>query len=140
MFRTIARLLFGDQEESEDGKSEEVKEEDWLVITHQEAAEIQDALTPDIQESTSTLLQDPPPNTEPDRVSDAAAGDCRAVSALLLQPKALVELTQLTCLQKAKADRPRVSRNTIQRQNRIRQRVRPASFHLQQPVLRGFSR
>lgn len=35
MFRTIARLLFGDQEESEDGKSEEAKEEDWLVITHQ---------------------------------------------------------------------------------------------------------
>lgn len=74
------------------------------------------------------------------RVSDAAAGDCRAVSALLLQPKALMELTRLTCLQKARADRQRVSRNTIQRQNRARQRFRPASFHLQQPVLRSLSR
>lgn len=35
-----------------------------------EAAEIQDALTPDIQESTSTLLKDPPANTEPDRSGD----------------------------------------------------------------------
>lgn len=35
MLRAIARLLFGEEEESEDGKSGEGKEEDWLVITHQ---------------------------------------------------------------------------------------------------------
>lgn len=41
----------------------------WVCV-FLEAAEIQDALTPDIQESTSTLLKDPPANTEPDRSGD----------------------------------------------------------------------
>lgn len=36
MFKTIARLLFGGEEQThEDVKSGEVVEEEWLVVSHQ---------------------------------------------------------------------------------------------------------
>ena len=65
----------------------------------------------------------------------SSAATTRAMTVSFSQPDALAELTQLTCIQKAKAlaDRHHVSRNAIQRQNRVCQGVQRHSFHLQQP-------
>uniref|UniRef100_A0A8D0ABE3 Uncharacterized protein n=1 Tax=Sander lucioperca TaxID=283035 RepID=A0A8D0ABE3_SANLU len=76
---------------------------------------------------------------EPTVQSSSTTG--RAITGSVSQPKALEEVTQLTCIQKAKAwaDPHRMSRNAIQRQNRVRQGVQHHSFHLQQPGHRNIS-
>lgn len=144
MFKTISRLLFGGEEEEtpEHIKPRETVEEGWTVVTHQEAhsAESQDTLLSEIQPSNSALHGHTATNMEADCVPDAepsvqsSTTTSQAVAATLFQPKALPAVTQFSCVQKAKswADRHYVSRNAIQRQNRIRQGVQH-SFHLQQP-------
>ncbi|KAM4588056.1 tumor protein p53-inducible nuclear protein 2 [Odontesthes bonariensis] len=145
MFRAITHLLFGGKEEApEDAKPGQVVEEGWLVVTHQAAAsaENQDAQLADTQQSISPLHGDATANMESDSVEDAepaapssSTATTRALTGSFSQPEALTELTQLTCTQKAKAlaDRHHVSRNAIQRQNRVCQGVQRHSFHLQQP-------
>ncbi|MEQ2304405.1 hypothetical protein AMECASPLE_026699 [Ameca splendens] len=151
MFRTIARLLFGGQEETpEDVKPGEVAEEGWLVVNHQEAGgcENQDALLAAAQQHNSTYQGDTPANTgknspsnlEP-TVPPSSTITSQAVASYVSQPKAVTELTQVTCAQKAKAwtDRRNVSRNAFQRQNQVNQVVQHNSFHLQQPGHRSLS-
>lgn len=77
---------------------------------------------------------DPEPTVQSSSTSPAITG---SVSL----HKALLEVTQLTCMQKAKAwtDPHHMSRNAIQRQNRVRQAVQHHSFHLQQPGHRNLS-
>lgn len=144
MFKTISRLLFGGEEEEtpEHVKSGEAVEEGWTVVTHQEAdsAESQDTLLSETQPPNSALHGNTAANMEADCGPDAepsvqsSTTTSQAMSATFFQPKALPDITQLTCIQKARswADRHYVSRNAIQRQNRIRQGVQH-SFHLQQP-------
>ncbi|XP_069007742.1 tumor protein p53-inducible nuclear protein 2 [Embiotoca jacksoni] len=151
MFRTISRLFFGGEEEApEDVKSGEVVEEGWLVVTHQEAgsAETQDTLLNGTKPSQSTLLANAVANMETDCVSGAeptvqSTGivPSQATSGSFFQPKALAQMTQLTCIQKEKAwaDRHHVSRNALQRQNRFHQGVQQHSFNLQQPGHRSLS-
>ncbi len=81
---------------------------------------------------------------EPTAQSSSSGGSSsasRAIAGSVSQPKALVEVMQLTCVQKAKAwtDRHHMTRNAIQRQNRVRQGVQHHSFHLQQPGHRHLS-
>ncbi|XP_033482075.1 tumor protein p53-inducible nuclear protein 2 [Epinephelus lanceolatus] len=157
MFQTITRLLFGGEEETpEDVKSGEAVEEGWLVVTHQEAdsAESQGAELTDTQPSNSVLhgdkvanmvtnisVSDPEPTGESSSSSSSSNSSSRAVTGSVFQRKPLAEMTQLTCIQRAKAwaDPHRMSRNTIQRQNRVRQGVQHHSFHLQQPGHRNLS-
>lgn len=146
MFRTITRLLFGGEEKTpEDVKSGEVVEEGWLVVNHQEN---QDADVPDIQQSnsainadTDTTLETVTSATDPEPTVQTSntTSNSRAIIGLVSQPKTLAEVTQLTQKAKCCADRHHMSRNAIQRQNRVRQGVQHQSFHLQQPGHRTLS-
>ncbi|KAM8756651.1 tumor protein p53-inducible nuclear protein 2 isoform 1-T3 [Acanthopagrus schlegelii] len=145
MFKTISRLLFGGEEETpETVKSGEEVEEEWLVVSHQEAgsAENQDAKLTDIQPSNSTPHGDTVAavaadisGLDPEPVVESSSSPSRAISGSSSQPKALLEVTKITSTQKAKtwADRQHMTRNAIQRQNRVRQGVQHQSFPLQQP-------
>ncbi|XP_045884682.1 tumor protein p53-inducible nuclear protein 2 [Micropterus dolomieu] len=153
MFKTISRLIFGGEDETpEDVKSVEAVEEGWLVVGHQEAgsAENQGAELIDTQPSNSSLHGDTVANMETDISvlepepavqSSSTSTTSRAITGSFSQPKASAEVTQLTCIQKAKAwtDRHHTSRNAIERQNRVRQGVQHHSFHLQQPGHRNLS-
>eukprot|EP00064_Thunnus_orientalis_P005908 superscaffoldBa00000596_g5922 len=146
MFRTITRLLFGGEEKTpEDVKSGEVVEEGWLVVNHQEN---QDADVPDIQQSnsainadTDTTLETVTSATDPEPTvqTSSTTSNSRAIIGLVSQPKTLAEVTQSTQKAKSCADRHHMSRNAIQRQNRVRQGVQHQSFHLQQPGHRTLS-
>lgn len=150
MFKTITRLFFGGEEETpEDIKSGEAVEDEWLVVSHQEAgsAENQAAELNDTQPSNSALHVDTAANMEadiseldPEPADQSSSATSRTITSFVSRPKALVEVTQLTCIQKAKtwADRHHITRNAIQRQNRVRQ-VQHHSFHLQQPGHRSLS-
>uniref|UniRef100_A0A146Z806 Uncharacterized protein n=1 Tax=Fundulus heteroclitus TaxID=8078 RepID=A0A146Z806_FUNHE len=152
MFRTIARLLFGGGEEA----AEEVKPgveavDGWLVVNHQEAGgcDNQDAQLAAAQQLSSTSQGgDTPASTEKNSPSHleptappSSSTTSRAVANYVSQPKAVAELTQVTCAQKAKAcsDRRHASRNAIQRQNHVHQVAQRNSFHLQQPGHRSLS-
>ncbi|AWP03328.1 Tumor protein p53-inducible nuclear protein 2 isoform 2 [Scophthalmus maximus] len=152
MFRTLTRLIFGGEEENpEEVKSGEVVEEGWLVVNHHEtssAPENQDAELTDSQPPNSSPHVDTVTTMETDiSVPDAepaiqtTSSSSPTISGSFSHPKALAEVTQSTCIQKAKvwADRHHVSRNAIQRQNRVRQAVQHHSFHLQQPGHRNLS-
>ncbi|XP_069368010.1 tumor protein p53-inducible nuclear protein 2 [Paralichthys olivaceus] len=144
MFRTITRLFFGGEEETpEEVKSGEVVEEGWLVVNHHETSSVenQDAELTDSQPLNSAPHGDTvtkmetdtsASDTEPTVQSSSSSG---VVSGSFSQPKVLAEVTQFTCIQKAKAwtERHHMSRNAIQRQNRVRQGVQHHSFNLQQP-------
>ncbi|XP_035858411.1 tumor protein p53-inducible nuclear protein 2 [Sander lucioperca] len=151
MFKTITRLFFGGEEENPDDiKSGEVVEEGWLVVSHQETGSVenQGAELTDTQPPNSALHGDTVANMETDMsvldqepTVQSSSTTGRAITGSVSQPKALEEVTQLTCIQKAKAwaDPHRMSRNAIQRQNRVRQGVQHHSFHLQQPGHRNIS-
>ncbi|XP_047439171.1 tumor protein p53-inducible nuclear protein 2 [Mugil cephalus] len=151
MFRTITRLLFGGEEETpEDVKSGEAVEEGWLVVNHQEAdsAESKDALLTDAHPSNSALHGNTAASVEIVSTVDAEDRDQSSSSSTTSsqvisfpQPKAVAEIAQLACVQKAKAwaDRQHVSRNAIQRQNRVHQGVQHHSFNLQQPGHRSLN-
>nr|CBN81018.1 Tumor protein p53-inducible nuclear protein 2 [Dicentrarchus labrax] len=151
MFKTITRLLFGVEEETpEDVKSGEVVEEGWLVVSHQEAgsAESHSAELTDTQPSNSAPHGDTIANMDtdgsvldPEPTVRSSSATSRAITGSVSQPKALLEVTQLACTQKAKAwtDRHHMTRNAIQRQNRVHQGVQHHSFHLQQPGHRNLS-
>ncbi|XP_033181884.1 tumor protein p53-inducible nuclear protein 2 [Anabas testudineus] len=151
MFRTLSRLLFGGEEETPEvvKSSGEVLEEGWLVVSHQEAgtAENQESQA-DTQPSnlethgdTVASMETDTSALEPELTVHTSSTTSPAISGSFSQPKALAEVTQSTCIQKAKAwvDRHHMSRNTIQRQNRVRQGVQHHSFHLQQPGHRNLS-
>ncbi|XP_041817269.1 tumor protein p53-inducible nuclear protein 2 [Chelmon rostratus] len=151
MFKTITRLFFGGEEETpEDVKSGEAVEDEWLVVSHQEAgsAENQAAELTDTQPSNSALHGDTVANMEtdnsvldPEPADQGSSATSRAIAGSVSRPKALVEVAQLTCIQKANTwvDRHHMTRNAIQRQNRVRQGVQHHSFHLQQPGHRSLS-
>lgn len=149
MLKTISRFIFGGAEETaEDVKSVEAGEEGWHVVTHQEAeVENREALLSDTQPSSPGVCGNTSTDTEADRTSDAeptgqsGSAASRAASGVYSQPKTLAEVTRLACIPKAKAwaDRHCVSRNAIQRQNRVRQGVQSHSFQLQQPGHRSLS-
>ncbi|XP_040926885.1 tumor protein p53-inducible nuclear protein 2 [Betta splendens] len=140
MFRTLSRLLFGGEEETPEAV--DVVEEGWLVVSHQEAGttENQD-LPPDSQQADSAPHGDTVANIETSVSDPEATVQTSPASASFSQPKALTEAMQSACIQKAKAlaDRHHVSRNAIQRLNRVRQGVQHPSFHLQQPGHRNLS-
>ncbi|KAM6947282.1 tumor protein p53-inducible nuclear protein 2 isoform 1-T4 [Lycodopsis pacificus] len=150
MFKTIARLLFGGEEETpKDVKSGEAVEEGWLVVSRQAgSAENQGAELMDTQSSNSALQGETVANVESDisvlnpepRVQSSSSSS-QAITGSVSQPKAVLQVTQLTCIQKAKTwtDPHHMSRNAIQRQNRVRQGVQHHSFHLQQPGHRNLS-
>ncbi|XP_035518400.1 tumor protein p53-inducible nuclear protein 2 [Morone saxatilis] len=148
MFKTITRLLFGGEEETpKDVKSGEVVEEGWLVVSHQEAESHSAELT-DTQPSNSAPHGDTIANMDndssvldPEPTVQSSIATSREITGSVSQPKALLEVTQLACTQKAKAwtDRHHMTRNAIQRQNRVRQGVQHHSFHLQQPGHRNLS-
>lgn len=143
MFGIINRLLFGGEDKTpENVKSGEVVDDGWLVVNHQEVMSAEDqkvALsensaapgdTMSLQE-TDTSVADPEPVVQSGNTSTPAGAFCPS--------KVLPEVTQFSCIQKAKAwaDRHHTSRNGIQRQNRVRQGVQQHSFHLQQPGQRS---
>uniref|UniRef100_A0A1A8NJZ0 Tumor protein p53 inducible nuclear protein 2 n=1 Tax=Nothobranchius pienaari TaxID=704102 RepID=A0A1A8NJZ0_9TELE len=151
MFKTIARLLFGGQEEvPEDIRSGEELDDGWLVVPHQEAASpgSHDGLVDDTQRSDVPPHRDTRANVESDSLLDAEPTSINssttagpATSGSVLQSRVLTERTRLTCIKKAKAwaDRHHVSHSAIHRQNRVRQGVQHYSFHLQQPAHRSLS-
>ncbi|KAM7423233.1 hypothetical protein PAMA_011001 [Pampus argenteus] len=142
MLRTITRLLFGGEEDKtpEDDKSGEVVEEGWLVVNHQAGNQEAEVL----QQSNTALYVEPVTQLETDTsttTSSSTSSDIQAVMDLVSQPKTLAEVTQLTSVQKAKScvDRHYMSRNAIQRQNRVHQGYQHHAFHLQQPGHRNLS-
>ncbi|KAM8916516.1 tumor protein p53-inducible nuclear protein 2 isoform 1-T2 [Spinachia spinachia] len=152
MFKTITRLLFGGQEEApEDVKSGEAVEDGWLVVSHPEAgsAENQCAKRTDTQSSNLALHGATVENVESDisvldpehTVESSSSSSSRAITGSVYQPKAVLEVTQLSSIQRAKTwgDPHHMSRKAIQRQNRVRQGVQHQSFHLQQPGQRNLS-
>lgn len=154
MFRTITRLLFGGEEETpQEVKSGEVSEEEWLVVSHQEAISAENQ-GPEQTENEQTSKFPPHGDTAAHMKTDISVLDqettvqrsnnsapSEAVTGSVFHPKAMLEVTQLTSIQKAKAwtDRHYMTRNAIQRQNRIRQGVHHHSFPLQQPGHRHLS-
>ncbi|XP_056293879.1 tumor protein p53-inducible nuclear protein 2 [Pseudoliparis swirei] len=152
MFKSITRLLFGVAEEAPgDVKSAEVVEEGWLVVSHQEAGldeNNQGAEQTESQASSSALQGDTLANVEsdisvfdPEPTVQSSSSSGGAIPSSVSQPRAVLEVTQLTCVQKAKAwaDPHHMSRNAIQRQNRVRQGVQHQYYHLQQPGHRNLS-
>ncbi|XP_063329257.1 tumor protein p53-inducible nuclear protein 2 [Pelmatolapia mariae] len=143
MFRTIARMLFGREEETpEDIKAGDTMEEGWHVVTHQEAgsAENQDAMLTDSQPSSSVpqgtdMETDCVADGEPTAQSGSTGTSAQSVFSSFSKPKAIAKMTQAKVL----AERHHVSRNAIQRQNRVRQGVQHHSYHLQQPGCRSLS-
>uniref|UniRef100_A0AAQ4R7R5 Uncharacterized protein n=1 Tax=Gasterosteus aculeatus aculeatus TaxID=481459 RepID=A0AAQ4R7R5_GASAC len=135
MLKTITRLLFGGQEEApEDVKSGEAVEEGWLVVSHPG----QSLCPRDI--GLPFLLLFPSSVLDPEHTVETSSSSS-IITGSVSQPKAVLEVTQLTSMQKAKtwADPHHMSRNAIQRQNRVRQGVQHQSFHLQQPGQRNLS-
>ncbi|XP_034023604.1 tumor protein p53-inducible nuclear protein 2 [Thalassophryne amazonica] len=153
MLRTITRLLFGREEEAtEVVKSGDVVEEDWLLVGHQVAvtdvspAEDQGAEQVSIQHSNSA--PDGHSKVDPgismlDQESTVGSNNTssQTLAALLSHTAATAKMTQLTSIQKAKAwaDRHHMSRNVIQRRNRVCREVHHHSFQLQQPGHRSLS-
>uniref|UniRef100_UPI0037E8EF6F tumor protein p53-inducible nuclear protein 2 n=1 Tax=Semicossyphus pulcher TaxID=241346 RepID=UPI0037E8EF6F len=152
MFKTITRLLFGGEEETpQDIKSGEGLEEGWLVVSHQEAVSAEDPGA-ELTETQPTLncalhgetvadIKTDISVSDPEPTVQSSSASSRAITGSVFQPKALLEATQLTSIQKAKtwADRHHMTRNAIQRQNRVRQGVHHHSFPLQQPGHRNLS-
>lgn len=64
-----------------------------------------------------------------------------AVAGVAAQLKSLMVAEQLALLQKTRTltDRYHVTRNTMQRHNRVRQGVQQSRFHLQQPGRRSLA-
>ncbi|KAL3059163.1 hypothetical protein OYC64_011145 [Pagothenia borchgrevinki] len=148
MFKTITRLFFGGEEETpEDVKSGEVVEEGWLVVNHQEPSSSENEVTEpaDTQPSNSALHEDIAVNMESDisvldpELAVQSSSSSLAVTAPLPHPKDLLEETQLSCNKKTWVDPHHMSRNAIQRQNRVRTGVQHHAFHLQQPAHRNLS-
>nr|XP_057921151.1 tumor protein p53-inducible nuclear protein 2 isoform X2 [Doryrhamphus excisus] len=155
MLKRLARLLFGGQEAPPgEVQPEEVVEEEWLVVSHQEAAS---AGTGTGSVGASSLPPDSDPNTvattpvdtdasvtdpESEQSTDQSGGTASkrgVASALLSPPEALQELTKLTCRKASRTSSHCMSRNAIQRQNRVRQGCQQHSFPLQQPGHRTLS-
>ncbi|KAK5872964.1 hypothetical protein PBY51_013616 [Eleginops maclovinus] len=150
MFRTITRLFFGGEEDTtEDVKSGEVVEEGWLVVNHQEESSSENQVTEptDTQPSNSALHEDTAANMEsvisvldPElAVESSSSSSSLAVTASVPHLKDLLEVTQLPCNKKTWVDPHHMSRNAIQRQNRVRTGVQHQAFHLQQPTHRNLS-
>lgn len=148
MFGIINRLLFGGEEKTpEHVKSGEEVDDGWLVVNPQEAlsAEEQQVATSDNQPNseahgdTVSQQETDPSVSDPEPAVQSGNTTSQAVAGALCQPKVVAEVTQLSCIHKAKAwaDRHHTSRNGIQRQNRLRQGVQQHSFHLQQPGQRS---
>lgn len=142
MFRRIARLLFGGEEETPDeAKPGEPAEDGWLVVNHQEAGgcESQDA-EPPLDSASQGDTAANAENNSPSLV-EASAPPSISAASYVSQPKALAEQTRVIRAQRAKAwtDRHGASRNAIQRQNQVRQANQHNSFHLQQPSHRSLS-
>lgn len=144
MFGIINRLLFGGEDKTpESVKSGEVVDDGWLVVNPQEVMSAEDQkVAPSehqpnsaahgdtvSQQETDTSVADPEPVVQSGNTSTPAG------AGTFCQPKVLPEVTQFSCIQKAKAwaERHHTSRNGIQRQNRVRQGIPQHSFHLQQP-------
>ncbi|XP_072772696.1 tumor protein p53-inducible nuclear protein 2 [Nerophis lumbriciformis] len=151
MFKKLAHLLFGGQQEnSEDVKSEEVVEEEWLVVSHQEEASAgpQTLETPttlshpapdtatitQVDTDASTLDPESERSTDQSKETDSKSG---VIAALLSPPKALQELTKLK--KSSMSSHHHMSRNVVQRHNRVRQGFQNHSFPLQQPGHRTLS-
>lgn len=153
MFKTIARLIFGGEEEqqaTEDVKSrkEEAEDEEWLVVSHDEAvsAENNGLEKTDAQTSASPLHVDAVVNMEtevsafdPEPQNQTGSPSGRAAAASVSQLKALAQAVPLSFVPKGRSwvERHHTARNAIQRQNRVRQGVQHNVFHLQQPGLRN---
>lgn len=84
--------------------------------------------------SSLSSVVDPEPTGQSNSTHPAVAG-----AAPQLKPLTIVE--QLTLVQKARtwADRHHVTRNTLQRHNRVRLGVQQSLFHLQQPGRRSLA-
>lgn len=74
-------------------------------------------------------------DAEPTAQSGRTGTSTQSVFSSLSKPKAIAKMTQAKVL----AERHHVSRNAIQRQNRVRQGVQHHSYHLQQPGCRSLS-
>ncbi|XP_054883147.1 tumor protein p53-inducible nuclear protein 2 [Poeciliopsis prolifica] len=146
MLRKIVRLLFGGEvERPEEVKPGDAAEDGWLVVNHQEAGgcEKQDALVAAAQQAQAASQGETPANAEKSSPSlvKPTVPPSRTVASYVSQPKAVAELSQVTCAQKAKArtDRRHASRNAMQRQNHVHQALQHNSFHLHQPGHRSLS-
>ncbi|KAJ0068414.1 hypothetical protein NL108_005997 [Boleophthalmus pectinirostris] len=147
MFRIIANFLFGDEDKPlEDIKSVEVEDEEWHVVSHQEA--VAD------EHQKAALLEHQPKSAVFDS-SNVQDADNSVISSETLDqtkekitnqafpgvslPKVVAHVTEAACMQRAKAwgDRHNSSRKAVQRQNRLQHRVQQQALHLHQPVHRN---
>lgn len=76
---------------------------------------------------------------DPEPTDQSQSTTSWATTGPVAHPKALAEVAQLTCIQKARTwgERQHMTRNAIQRQNRVRQGIQPNFFRLQQPGQRN---
>ncbi|CAL1608678.1 unnamed protein product [Knipowitschia caucasica] len=147
MFRLISNLLFGAEDKAvEDIRPMEVEDEEWHVVSHQEAVAEEHHKAAVIDHETNTavlgstcsqLLENSAISSETQDQKKKSAAE--ALPAVLSLSKAVGPGTPCVCVHKAKDWVPRhgLSRRAMQRQNRIRQGVHPQSFHLQQPGQRS---
>ncbi|KAK7907466.1 hypothetical protein WMY93_016078 [Mugilogobius chulae] len=143
MFRIIANLLFGEEERPiQDIRSVE-EEEEWHVVSHQEAVadEHQKAALLDHQPSSAVVgSQDAENSVISSETQDQDMKNThQAFPSVLCLPKAVSQATQAAYMQKAKAwaDRHRSSGKAVQRQNRIRHSIQQQAFCLHQPSHRN---
>uniref|UniRef100_A0A8C1ENI6 Tumor protein p53 inducible nuclear protein 2 n=1 Tax=Cyprinus carpio carpio TaxID=630221 RepID=A0A8C1ENI6_CYPCA len=152
MFQRLTNLLFGNVSETTQEPtvpkpgSPEADEEGWLLVngeTSSEPSEVQFKLIGNLsstEKCAASLVSDIAVKVP------VARGSVRVSQRLVSQAGALVKVTQVSRIQRAQArsSRHNLSRNCIQRQNHIRQRL-PQHYSrihrviLHQPSRRNFS-
>lgn len=143
MFRIITSLLFGKEEPAEGICSAEGDEEEWHVVSHQDAVgdeHLEGAL---IDHHSDSAVEASPVSQQEAATSVTSLesqNKSEADHGIVDQPPALGHLSlSSACVQKEKAfaQRHSTSRNAFQRQNRIREGFQQQTFHLQQPGRRS---
>lgn len=144
MFKIITNLLFGEEEvPKEVTGSVEVEDEEWHVVSHQDAVAEEHQEGAMLDNHPNVAVQDSPISQQ-DGDSSVMSPETQApnnnhaygaVHGVLCPPKGLAHAPLSACVQKAKAwaQRHSTSRNAIQRQNRLRQGIQQQAFPLHQP-------
>ncbi|XP_077582957.1 uncharacterized protein LOC144203414 isoform X2 [Stigmatopora nigra] len=151
MLRKLAYLLFGGEKDASEEVVPEKVEEEWLVVTHQEATSAEIAIVeaptgssesvtnPTMITNLETTRATEPASEQSTVDSQETAKSIHATSEILCPPtKTLQELTELTSMKKTRETYQPKSFPAIQQRNRIRHGFQHRSFSLQQPGQRAF--
>lgn len=148
MFRIITNLLFGEEDKpTEDISSTEADDEEWHVVSHQDAVADEHQEGALLDQNPTSSVQSAPLEQQDAVISGSSTETLdqkknsafEAVHGILCQAKDVTQASLSACVQKEKtfAQRHSTSRNAIHRLNRTRQGAQHQVFHLHQPSQRN---